>query len=306
MSRDAAAAAACVVINGTQGHWCRSITPASQALHCSKPADAVKRGFCLNPTRLATVGEFRRVLAKKHILLIGDSRTRYQYMDLVDALVNGNFMRCGDDITAVAETRRCKMINERLTSGGWEKFYVDTNSALEVKGTARQPASGELCDCYRSSTFTTASTFENRFFTQHTNFGTIKITYLQNFVDVIQIHAPFLYANHSGPPRCLPGRCNAEPDARFSTREALETLPSMPKVTHVFASAGWTQKDLSCALSSAMKRFDGLRFFYISHPTMPPLGMQQCGGVGASVRVLDRFTPTQHRPKDEHLSLIHI
>ncbi len=70
-------------------------------------------------------------LRNRHILLLGDSVTRYQYMSLA-SLLHRAYPRDIRGSGRVCMPGQCW--------SGWREFYLETSRAFEGK---------ELCDCYR-------------------------------------------------------------------------------------------------------------------------------------------------------------
>ena len=90
-----------------------------------------------------------RCLAHKHIVLIGDSRVRYQYMSLASYLATGSWMKCADyGHDEGAEAGPCDLIDQsggrsggkshlNLGTRDWNAYYNSTNVYLQ--GTAPLP-----------------------------------------------------------------------------------------------------------------------------------------------------------------------
>ena len=98
-----------------------------------------------------------------NILLMGDSLTRFQYVDLVYFLShNGTFPSPDDDPSMVEEKKTHK--------NGWAQFFNFTNSALRPY---------EQCDCFRAQKMNLATLVENRYFHDPERNNTV--TYLQKF-----------------------------------------------------------------------------------------------------------------------------
>jgi len=83
-------------------------------------------------------------LAGHHLVFLGDSVTRYQYVNLV------YFLRTG--LHAAAEGDQPNEWNDPFTTR-WSEWYAQTASRT-----------GDLCDCYRQdSVFSPAESYENRY-----------------------------------------------------------------------------------------------------------------------------------------------
>lgn len=95
-----------------------------------------------------------------NILLMGDSLSRYQYVDLVYFLSHNGTFPSPDDVP--------NMVVERTHKNGWVQFYNFTNSALRPY---------EQCDCFRMNNL--SNIIENRYFHDPERNNTV--TYLQKF-----------------------------------------------------------------------------------------------------------------------------
>ena len=80
------------------------------------------------------------------LVFMGDSVTRYQYLDFIYYLHTGQWIQNDDYPNLVAEK----------TFGSWIEFYNITNGAFDGK---------EKCDCYRAGKFDPLSIFETRYYT---------------------------------------------------------------------------------------------------------------------------------------------
>ena len=159
------------------------------------------------------VEEARSLLRGKHLLLIGDSRVRYQYLSLVYWLLTGQI--------EANSTSRCIANEKEFRS--WIEFYRETNAALSQFGAK------ELCDCYRNPT--TIETIENR----HWVWNGMKVTYFELFVEVIRGHTYFVSSELG----CTPGNCSAPPLWTSGVNEAIERIVSVMNVTHMVVTNGW-------------------------------------------------------------------
>jgi len=100
--------------------------------------------------------------AGRHIVFMGDSLSRYQYLNLVNLLEARNWSLC--DATPISESEK--------NWGNWHGFYTGTNSRLH---------GNEICDCWRQNDYWgpgwADSSMENRFYyNPSTN---IRVTYIQ-------------------------------------------------------------------------------------------------------------------------------
>ena len=84
-------------------------------------------------------------LANRHIIMVGDSLMRYQYLSLIYAVKFGVKLNDSDSKNFVREK----------TWSSWPEFYMTTNKILRPE---------EFCDCWKSEHFDYAQLIENRFF----------------------------------------------------------------------------------------------------------------------------------------------
>ena len=99
------------------------------------------------------------------------------------------------NLTRQRETEDCFLIDhehhQKMTTTSLNEWYQWTNRHIssldknEEDGEVRQE---EYCDCYRSQPFRPGVTFENRYYSKKTRFGTIKVTYMQNFLNSMHFH----------------------------------------------------------------------------------------------------------------------
>ena len=262
---------------------------------------------------------YQQCLANKHVVLIGDSRVRYQYMALADYLTTGQWLRCldyndidksfGDNGTSstVGSNSSCFLIDhEYSTSLTWNDWY--TQSAAWIN---------DECDCHREPRFAPGTTFENRFFRTITPFGPIKITYLQNFEDSVKFHAefppfaPLDAGNSTNNTRCQPGYCSHPPILQLSTSETLLEIVPKLQVTHVFANTGWKYQDgaapqtLGCVLQKFRIENPTIAAFAVTHPWEQGAAMTQVPQHGCDAAIFDRLTATVGVPKSWYWDRIH-
>mmetsp|Transcript_14446 Transcript_14446/g.21449 ORF Transcript_14446/g.21449 Transcript_14446/m.21449 type:complete len:361 (+) Transcript_14446:45-1127(+) len=102
-----------------------------------------------------------KVLEGKHLVMIGDSLTRYQYLSLVYFLESGKFSSPHPSQTWEKEYN------------SWNQFYQITNHRLN---------GNEVCDCFRVKMNETEIINENRYY--HNPLTNVRITYLQWFGSV--------------------------------------------------------------------------------------------------------------------------
>ena len=101
---------------------------------------------------------------KQHFLFIGDSVTRYSYLNFAYYLDNAEFP------PHVQDEARPSLSNEH-TWPGWKDFYLQTTATFNGK---------ERCDCYRQETgYNPSKIYENRYYNKSS--AQITSTYLQLF-----------------------------------------------------------------------------------------------------------------------------
>jgi hypothetical protein len=250
---------------------------------------------------------YEQCLAQKSIVFIGDSRVRYQYMQLADFLRTGTWMKCGDYANHQPDDR-CVLIDhehkgknskQNQTQASWNEWYRVSNELLNANGGESEYGSqqSELCDCHRKvgrskrgATFRPGTTYENRFLRRQTPFGLIRLTYLQNFQNSVRFHADFPpyspFEKTEG--RCLPGRC--------SRQAGEKVLLSGLNATHVFANTGWTDTaSFACDLQH-YGATTGVEATFVTHFVSGGNETTIWPTLGCNVSVLDRITPTTGIP----------
>jgi hypothetical protein len=262
-----------------------------------KDETGVWRMMNRTPMRWTTEG-MRKCLANKHIMLIGDSRTRFQYISLASALIYGVFPQLKEGRTDPKAQVLPWLL--KVAPRRWPAYYAETNSFLHTN------ISHELCYCYRPGSVSQAR--ENRFLRVQSEFGDIQITYLQTFVDKVYLGPTFPPFLENGNMSCLINAC--DPDAiaedtgkselRFHVAQLLASgmLDQFcPKITHLFASTGWKDADIGCNLTKFSER-TGARTWNIRPPfttlekwTLPINANQSC-----NASILDRTMFTLKAP----------
>jgi hypothetical protein len=267
-----------------------------------------------NRTIYRTLSGYERCLANKTVVLVGDSRLRYQYMTLVAFLKSGNWMTCQDydRITPPREDNgtnvspECFLIDhehhQAMRTESWTEWYAKTNEFIND-----DPHQEELCDCSRRFPFAESTTFENRFFRRRTAHGIIQVNYLQAFVDKAGIHADFPpHAPYNVQGRCEPGNCTGPSQEPANTLTFLnQTLPLL-NATHVFVQPGWTiHPDFPCRLDEFARAHSSIDMYFAPHPLSrdnPSPSQHNC----TNVRTYDREPPTQNIPKDWYWDRVHV
>ena len=260
-----------------------------------------------------TFAGYQRSLANKHVVLIGDSRVRYQYMTLVHFLNTGRWLRCRDydaingqsNISGSGTDPDCDLIDSALKLS-WPEWY--TSSSIRLN---------DACDCSRPDPLSPPDIFENRYFTMAGPYGPMRITFLSSFIDLVKFHdafPPLSWEPKPGhtPTFCKPGNCSHPASVSLTTGEAL--LEMVPKLnpTHVFANTGWqhnhgdNSEKFGCVLEKFRLENPGVEAFAMSHLwPRSPSRKAKLQPHGCNIKVLDRFTPTLGVPKTWYVDKIH-
>ena len=266
---------------------------------------------------------FEKCLANKHIIIMGDSRVRYQYMALAHFLKTGQWMKCADyDSLLVNHTvsPSCFLINEHLHQPiTWSDWYISSTKLLQ-HNTKQQ----ELCDCRRETAFDPKTTNENRYLRRHTPFGLVQVTFLQNFNNELKFHGDFPpFSEFSLPTnrtnhRCSPGLCSHPFTYISDTKTAMAEVVPMLRPTHVFVDVGWDQdlddKEFGCVLDRFRRQNPGHEAaFVITHPgtrvttrLRRPFRGDSLPEQGCNASVFDRFTPTNGLPNSWFSDDVHL
>jgi hypothetical protein len=272
-----------------------------------------------------TLEGYQQCLVNKHIVFIGDSRVRYQYMTLIDYLRTGKWLRCHDQSLAVNETysTNCFLIDHQHgVKTTWNDWYQSSSDALS-----------DVCDCHRDLAFNPARTYENRYLRMSSPFGPINITYLQNFQDSVKFHSEFPplspyypYSNNdtnttteegsdsnNNTSRCQPGFCDHAPAIVLNTANTLLQMVPQLQPTHVFGQTGWkhhfgsTPNTFGCILETFMLENPGVNAYAISH--FWERGAVRYNKVplhGCNATVFDRVTPSYLAPASWYWDKKHV
>ena len=133
---------------------------------------------------LEDLGQGRRCLHNRHVVLIGGSLTRYMYLNLVNYLETGEWI-----------PREHPYSEAGKQWGSWTKFYevsthigasfdaflhvaVDLHSWF-VQGTNARLHGNEYCDCFRQDGQPPEAILENRYYVNREQ--NIRVTYIQLF-----------------------------------------------------------------------------------------------------------------------------
>lgn len=266
------------------------------------PRYVTKSDYATNMTQHYTHEGYEKCLAKKTVVFIGDSRVRYQFMNLADFLISEKFMNCQDHGNYTMQNRdpACYLVQERIPEV-WTNWYRNTTNMLKSNTSLQQDS---LCDCFRAPKFKPAEVYENRFIQRSTPFGQVNLVYLNNFVNKITMNedyppfSPFVSSK-----RCAPGYCGPLNRTDVFIGNLNDTLWNiLPKLntTHAFVSLGWehlhgfdSQSKFSCELQNFEKHHPGIKVFLISHPPTrnhlsEPMKYFNATNLKCKIGVLDR------------------
>ena len=197
---------------------------------------------------------YEKCLADKTVVFIGDSRVRYQFMNLADLLISKRFMKCQDYTNYVASEDNqnvvldpeCYLIeheyNKSLATKDWVSWYKQSTLMLEFNTpSGHHSKQSSSCDCARQNPVNHETTFENRFIKRSNPFGEVNLIYLQNWVNQIRLnkeYPPFSqYISTSN--RCRTGKCSHENETmefQGDTNSALWNIIPMLDATHVLST----------------------------------------------------------------------
>ena len=210
--------------------------------------DSSTSSWCLDETekwrymntskRRRTWRGIHKCLANKRVMMVGDSRTRMQFLSLASAALRKAFPSCPNLL--VDETYHC------LGFKSWSEFYNQTHEYFST------PNSTEACYCHRKLEWYSIAR-ENRFIRIATKYGNVSLDYLQNFVNYLYLGSSFEPFNE-GSPACEPGNCyfpNPVGNQKEYFGPTMQVLMDHigkfnPPVTHLFVHAGWGSEDLGC------------------------------------------------------------
>lgn len=179
-----------------------------------------------------SLGHARGCFARRSVALVGDSLTRYQYLNLVHFLANG-------------EWESPEPPNERERShGSWEQFYATTNARM---------GGHEVCDCYRDQD-RLETIVEHRYFID----GDVRVSYRQAFGarypvafhDLAALNVSSCESGRCAQGLCRPGFCrSAENKGPLHAPGVLAGLVRSFPTTDVFVNAGhWWPEGMDAAV----------------------------------------------------------
>jgi hypothetical protein len=259
---------------------------------------------------------YLQCLSGKHVVFMGDSRVRYQYIMLVHFLRSGEWMRCRDFGSNHTPSPNCMLIDHEhppVQHSSWFDWFNSSSAMLQ-----------DVCDCSRQLVWDPIAVKENRFFRMETPFGLIKISYLLNFVGAVTIQSefppftPYLSYEESRlryPSRCQPGYCpNSQPgNIVFNTSEALLRVVPMLEPTHVFASPGWGHDasniayEFGCTMETFRRQNPTVQASAISLPCFRGQSANfEVPSHGCNATVFDRRELTANVPQQWYFDRLHV
>ena len=304
----------CAMIPDNQAKydWCTDISTETPRFIGGNNYDGIPRKST-TVKAYRTFKGFQHCMAHKHVILIGDSRVRYQYMSLVDYLMTAEWLHCQDYnvATRMNETvsPHCFIIHHDRKYGKrmtWNDWYALSSALLH-----------DVCDCHRDTKFDPVSTYENRYARIRSPFGPISITYLQNFQNSVKFHAEFPpFASLTGnctASHCQPGLCNQPTRLELNTSETLLKIVPKLRPTHVFAQTGWdhymgdTPATFGCLLERFKQENPGVHAFAISHYwERDAKRVTRVPQHGCNASVFDRLAPSYRTPKSWYWDNKHV
>ena len=271
---------------------------------------------------------YEKCLAGKTIVFIGDSRVRFQYLNLAHFLMSSpsGFMRCSDHPTRcnglLHPDQACYLIGVNA-----EKLKVWHKASTNLLNSTDQL---HLCDCYRHIPFrpNIELTTENRFIKQYTQFGEIKLIYLQSFVDKVTMNQDFppyssFLPDGTNKNRCEVGDCSPNKRTVVFTGTVNDTVWNiLPRLntTHAFVNFGWREEDdekqtkqsaISCTLKDFNKHHSNIMTQLITTPPSKEYisntaNYFDISKLECNCNVFDRTTMTKDVPLDWYFDNVHV
>jgi hypothetical protein len=268
---------------------------------------------------------FDKCLANKTVIFIGDSRVRYQYMNLIHYLGTKQFMKCRDYPNQTDE-HACFLIDHKahlkMTEKDWNLWYNDSTTMVAYPQNGKEHQMS-LCDCFRPNPFQYDTTYENRFTRRVTQFGESNLIYLQSFRDEVKLNGDFPPYSSFGETvdRCAPGDCrDGKRNNIFkgSVNATMWEIVPLLNATHMFVNIGWEefyrmteQSSFSCELKSFAEQHPDIQVFLISHPPQSntlhnPSAKFNESNLACDIRVLDRTSLNKNVPLSWYWDINHV
>ena len=240
--------------------------PSASRLTCAPP------GRTAHDVRAAAL----RCFSNQHVVLMGDSLTRYQYINLAYFLTHGVWTSGSPHNEIEGEF------------GSWNEFYHATWRRLQ------SPATSEVCDCHRHEVPKNGpkpppdrDIMENRYFRVHGGGLNASLTYIELFGhravvghDVAYLNATCGGAGGCVQAGCVPGQCVEPPHWKLR-----------PPETAVVAIAAMLRPSVLVINS-------GHHASYANDTTMAALARAGHAARGLGVRHMVWKTTTAHRDVD--------
>jgi hypothetical protein len=170
------------------------------------------------------VFEAKRLLRGKHLVFIGDSRVRYQYLSFVYWLLYDG------KIEGAGPLPEKSIVKEKQWTS-WNEFYNDTNRILSTRG-AR-----EICDCFRE--YLPSDAIENRQWV----WEGMKISYFQYFATDLKMRGHTFFSPQDPPLMCSPGRCRPPTTWNGTIYDGIIQIAEFTNLTHLVVTNGWGTND---------------------------------------------------------------
>ena len=264
---------------------------------------------------------YERCLANKTLVLIGDSRVRYQFMYLASYLQSKRHMKCKDAFPSIEqEDGECEM----LMTHSWKEWYRWTTSKLS--NSLEQNA---LCDCFRKQEMGYRHLIaEYRFLKRSTSYGEINMVYLQSFKDLVQMSSEFppfasFFPSSEGSYRCKPGECSPENRTvvfKGNLNDTMWNILPLLNTTHAFVNHGWAgmknhppskMPQFSCKMNEFTKDYPNIKMGFITH--VPERGYTRNKSIPAitermdcEIEVFDRYPTAENVPTTWYYDRHHV
>lgn len=272
---------------------------------------------------------FEKCLANKTIVLIGDSRVRYQFMHLAAFLNRKSFMKCqdyrifadlGSNSSIVDDD--CYLIdierNAKMKTHDWKQFFVESTKMTESNHTEQRFRQYSLCDCFRPGPYKPTDIYENRFIKRETDYGEVNLIYLQNLLNFVRMNQDYPpFSSFWSEQRCQPGECSDSNRTNAFTGTTNDTLWILPHLnaTHAFVSQGWGNLrhtiDISCLIKNFEDHHPDVATYIISHPhhkadISDPSVFFDESKLECKVKSLDRATMSKDVPREWYWDDFHV
>lgn len=267
---------------------------------------------------------YEKCLAGKTVVLIGDSRVRYQFMHLAGYLASNKKMGCQDQ--QQTPDPECYLIDhehqERVKRGdmgneGWTSWYKKSTAMLQGYDDTTS-----LCDCYRP-TGQPIKGYENRFIKKTTPFGEINLIFLQSYANRVRMNTqyPPFSSFTTEENRCKTGECgpgNRTDGFDGNVTETLWNILPRLNATHAFVNLGWeaiygfeAQSDFSCEMQEFERQHPSTQLYLMSHPPPKsvidnPLASFDAKKLKCDVGVLDRSITNKNVPHSWYWDFLHV